>query len=257
VTRVGRLLARGRDAEIFDIGDGRVLRRAMDGRSLAAEAAVMAHAYAAGVPVPKVYDVTDDGAIVMDQVDGRTLLADLLAGDAGVDDAMRTLVELHDLVHAVPASADLRRGSLPGDRLLHLDLHVLNVISSVDGPVLIDWTNAMAGPSAADVAMTWILHSSVTGADAGVPDAVMFARLQREMSEALLARTDVAAIEAVLPDVAAWRCADPTVSAAEADRVRALCATFPALPTFAIGSDCGVDGVRDRDADPISRHHRS
>jgi aminoglycoside phosphotransferase (APT) family kinase protein len=231
VTEVGRLLARGRDAEIFDVGGGRVLRRAMDGRSLAGEAAVMAHAHAAGVPVPEVHDVTAAGEIVMDRVDGRTLLAELLAGDADVDDAMRTLIELHDIVHTVPAPDDLRRGSLPGDRLLHLDLHLLNVIRTVDGPVLIDWTNAMAGPPEADVAMTWIIHSSVTGADAGVPDEALFERIQREMSEALLARTDVAAVEAVLPEVATWRCADPSGSAAEADRVRALCATFPSLPT--------------------------
>jgi aminoglycoside phosphotransferase (APT) family kinase protein len=230
VSGVGRLLARGRDAEIFDLGPGRVLRRAMDGRSLAAEAAVMAHAHAAGVPVPRVFDVTDDGAIVMDRVDGPTLLAGLLAGDVDVDDAMRTLVELHDVVHAVAAPGSLRRGSLPGDRLLHLDLHVLNVIRTAEGPVLIDWTNAMAGPPEADLAMTWIVHSSVTGADAGVPDEALFGRLQREMSEALLARTDLGAIASVLPEVVAWRCADPSVSAAEADRVRALCATFPSLP---------------------------
>jgi aminoglycoside phosphotransferase (APT) family kinase protein len=231
VTDLGRLLARGRDAEIIDIGDGRVLRRAMDGRSLAAEAAVMAHAHAAGVPVPEVHDVTGDGAIVMDRIDGPTLLADLLAGDTDADDAMRTVVEMHELVHAVPAPEHLRRGSLPGDRLLHLDLHVLNVIRTVDGPVLIDWTNAMAGPAEADVAMTWIIHSSVAGADAGVRDEALFGELQREMSEALLSRSDVAAIEAVLPDVAAWRCADPSVSPAEADRVRALAAAFPSLPT--------------------------
>jgi aminoglycoside phosphotransferase (APT) family kinase protein len=225
-----RLLARGRDAEILDLGDGRVLRRAMDGRSLAPEAAVMAHAYAAGVPVPAIHDVTDDGAIVMDRVDGQTLLAELLVRPDGVDDAMRTLVELHRTVHAVTAPADLRRGSLPGDRLLHFDLHVLNVIRTADGPVLIDWTNAMAGPAAADLAMTWIVHGSVTAADAGVDDPFPFARLQRRMSESLLAYSDVPAIEAVLDDVAAWRIDDPSVSPAEATRVRAARAAFPDLP---------------------------
>ena len=225
-----RFLARGRDAEIYDLGDGRVLRKAMDGRSLAAEAAVMAHAWDAGVPVPRVYDVTDDGAIVMDRVDGPTLLEDLLTRPDRVDDVMRTLVELHDLVHAVPAPAGMRRGTLPGDRLLHVDLHVINVIRTADGPVLIDWTNARSGPPEADLAMTWILHSSVRADDAGLDDEQFFTGMQRQMSESLLALVDVGRIAAVLPEVAEWRLADPSVSAAEGDRVRALAETFPALP---------------------------
>lgn len=230
MTQVGRLLGRGRDAEIYDLGGGRVLRRAKDGRSLAAEAAVMAHAYAAGVPVPAVHDVTPEGAIIMDRVDGRTLGEELFAGAVSADAAMRTLVDLHDLVHAVPAPPDLPRGSLEGDRLLHVDLHVLNVISSDDGPVLIDWTMARAGPAAADLAMTWILHSSVSAADAGAVPEDEFARLQRMLSESLLALIDVSEVAAVLPDVAGWRIDDPSVSGPEAVRVRALATTFPALP---------------------------
>ncbi len=224
-----RLLAQGRDAEIYDLGDGRVLRKAKDGRSLAGEAAVMAHAHAAGVPVPLVHDVTADGAIVMDRVDGPTLLAELIDRSEQVDEAMRILVDLHDRVHAVSAPADVPRRSLPGDRLLHLDLHVLNVIRTADGPVLIDWTNAIAGPPEADLAMTWIAHSSVTAADVGLRDEQLFRRLQREMSESLLAQVDPAPIAAVLPDVATWRLDDPSVSAAEADRVRSLCDSFPEL----------------------------
>ena len=225
-----RLIGRGRDAEIYDLGDDRVLRRALDGRSLAAEAAVMAQAHAAGVPVPAVYDVTPEGGIVMDRVDGPTLLADLMADPDSVGDVMDTLVELHRVVHAVPAPADLRRGPLPGDRLLHFDLHVLNVIRTADGPVLIDWTNAMAGPAEADLAMTWILHSSVLGSDVGVEDEAAFRTMQRRMSEALLARVDVAAVAAVLPEVVVLRCHDASVPEAEADRVRALGATYPAFP---------------------------
>jgi aminoglycoside phosphotransferase (APT) family kinase protein len=215
-----RLLAQGRDAEIYDLGDGRVLRKA-----------VMAHAHAAGVPVPFVHDVTADGAIVMDRVDGPTLLAELLVAPEGVDEAMRILVELHDRVHAVTAPADLKRRSLPGDRLLHLDLHVLNVIRTADGPVLIDWTNAIAGPPEADLAMTWIAHSSVTAADVGLDDEQLFRRLQRRMSESLLALVDPAPIAAMLPDVVTWRLEDPSVSAAEAVRVRALSDSFPELPS--------------------------
>jgi aminoglycoside phosphotransferase (APT) family kinase protein len=44
--------------------------------------------------------------------------------------------------------------------LLHLDLHPENVLLGAAGPVVIDWTNATAGPPLADVAQTWVLIAS-------------------------------------------------------------------------------------------------
>ncbi len=44
-----------------------------------------------------------------------------------------------------------------GDRLVHLDLHPLNVIVTASGPVVIDWTNASRGDALVDVAMTVVL----------------------------------------------------------------------------------------------------
>jgi hypothetical protein len=63
VVEHGPLPARGRDANIYDLGGGLVLRRAPDGRSLAAVAAVMTHAQNVGAPVPAVHEVTAEGAI--------------------------------------------------------------------------------------------------------------------------------------------------------------------------------------------------
>src|SRR5262249_36598442 len=44
-----------------------------------------------------------------------------------------------------------------GDRLVHLDLHPMNVIVTASGPVVIDWTNAARADALADVAMTIVL----------------------------------------------------------------------------------------------------
>ena len=44
-----------------------------------------------------------------------------------------------------------------GDRLVHLDLHPLNVILSSRGPVVIDWANAARGEGLSDVAVTYVL----------------------------------------------------------------------------------------------------
>lgn len=221
----GPLLAEGKDAQIFDLGGGLVLRRAFDRRSLAEEASVMAYAREAGLPVPAVHEVTPDGAIVMDRVRGRTLLDVVVAGQVDLVTAARTVAELHDLVHALPAPEGIRPCGLEGDRLLHLDLHILNIVWTTDGPVLLDWANARSGPAAADVAMSWFLHG------AGTPDEGEEIRaLRRSFLEAWLPYLDVVSVRAVLPDVAAWRTADRNVGPAEAEAVRGLAEAFPKVP---------------------------
>jgi hypothetical protein len=73
----------------------------------------------------------------------------------------RMLADLHDRLHAIPAPSAVGFRSMGGgDRLLHLDLHPLNVMMSPDGPVVIDWANAAAGDPLLDVAVTSVLLTS-------------------------------------------------------------------------------------------------
>ena len=159
----GRLIAGGRSADVYEAGDGRVLRRYRDGRPadrVVREAEVMAHARAHGVPVPEVFDVAGCD-IVMERADGPTMLETLgrrpwtLRRQAGL------LARLHQLVHQVPALPGLRTPCGDEDRashvLLHRDLHPMNVILSPTGPMIIDWEGAASGPATYDVALTWAI----------------------------------------------------------------------------------------------------
>jgi hypothetical protein len=71
-----KLIAAGRASEIFDLGDGRVLRRFRAGGDPEREALVMRHARANGYPVPRVLEVAAD-SLVLERIDGPTMLADL------------------------------------------------------------------------------------------------------------------------------------------------------------------------------------
>ena len=144
-----RLLAAGRDCDVFDVGDGTVLRRTKNGRSLEGEAAVMAHARDHGYPCPRVHRA-EGPDLVLDLVPGPTMLDDLLADLTPAKGAAfgATLGDLHDQLHRIPG--------LHADTLLHLDLHPGNVILSPDGPVVIDWTNAEDGDAGLDLAITWV-----------------------------------------------------------------------------------------------------
>lgn len=215
----GTLLASGRDADVFVLDRARVLRRYRDGGDTAPEAAVMAYVGAAGYPVPTVY-AADGPDLVLERLDGETLLAAMLAGRVDVDSAAGLLVELHDRLHALPP----RLGTDPADRILHLDLHPLNVLMTSRGPVVIDWRNTIEGPADFDVAMTALIFAEVAvGDDARLadPGRLALAAFQRRADPPRISQARRAL---------AMRRVNPTLTATEKaalDRAFALVRTRP------------------------------
>jgi aminoglycoside phosphotransferase (APT) family kinase protein len=158
------LLAAGRDSDVFAYADGLVLRRYRDGRSAEGEAAVIRAVAGLGYPVPAVHEAAGPD-IVMERVDGPTLAGALVEG-MPPDQAATLLAGLHDRLHALAWP-----GAAPGEALLHLDLHPLNVILRGADPVVIDWSNARPGPPGLDVAMTALILAQVVVTD-GMLEAV-------------------------------------------------------------------------------------
>jgi aminoglycoside phosphotransferase (APT) family kinase protein len=143
--------ASGRDADVWALAGGRVLRRYRDGWDVAAESTVMAHVRAHGYPVPVVHSAAGPD-LVMDRVDGPTMLAALVGGALDLGTGAGVLADLLRRLHAVPGP-----GGDPARRVLHLDLHPDNVLLAPAGPVVIDWRNAAEGPPGLDVAMSAVI----------------------------------------------------------------------------------------------------
>jgi aminoglycoside phosphotransferase (APT) family kinase protein len=218
-----RLLASGRDGDIFEHGPGTVLRRTRDGRSIEHEARVMRYAAAHGYPVPAVHEVRAGGAeIVMERVDGP-LMMDVIARRPWTMPAhARLLAYLHDRLHRIRAPEGLRRvGTGAGDVLLHLDLHPMNVIMAARGPVVIDWGNAAAGEPLFDVAATYVLLTCPKMPGPRVVDAAM--RPVRHVLAGVFARRyRGSAFTARLADAADLKALDRNMDAEEAQRCRRL-----------------------------------
>ena len=186
------LLAEGREAEVFLLPDGSVLKLlrdpAYEGR-VHREAAALEALRAGGHDAAAVLGIVHvDGrpGLVLERIEGDDLMAILGRRPLSVLTAGRAMGVAHAAMHecvapaglpdlndelrarieeAPPLPDDLRAGALAvladmprGDRLCHGDLHIGNMMGSYDQPVIIDWGNASRGDPVADVARTELLH---------------------------------------------------------------------------------------------------
>ena len=213
LTRIGT----GREAEIYDLGERRVLRLARDASRRASvnrEASALCAASRAGAPVPALHgrvDVNGRPGTIMERLDGEDLLSRLQRRPWMVRSIGIALGTTHAALHAVsapdglPTVADELRGRLgsplvpaelrtsaleeldrfpEGDRLCHGDFHPGNVLETGAGPVVIDWTLGAGGPPVADVARTRLL---ITGGGLPPGSAKVLTGLQ-SVGRVLLAR---------------------------------------------------------------------
>jgi aminoglycoside phosphotransferase (APT) family kinase protein len=188
------LVGQGRTAEIFEWGEGRVLRLFPPGASVdyaRREMKAFRCVNEANLPGPAVYaSDSRDGLIeiegrlgfVMDRVDGPAMLRTLTRHPWKLWAFARALAALHLSMHRqvesdLPSQRDRFhhvishlgddlgesvvakiRSSLDmlgdGDVVCHGDFHPDNVILSDRGPIIIDWGPASTGAPAADVAWT-------------------------------------------------------------------------------------------------------
>jgi aminoglycoside phosphotransferase (APT) family kinase protein len=219
----GVLLASGRDADIFEYGDGLVLRRSRAGRSMESEARMMEYARGHGFPVPAVHELSDDGAdLVMERIDGTSMVTVAQRRPWTIRQQGRLLAELHERLHRIPApdwARDAPCGT--GDRLVHLDLHPLNVMLSDKGPVVIDWPNAARGDGNIDIALTWVLISA-GGIPTGRVRESALGRGRSLLVGGFLERVDLTLVTPKLATVVEWKAGDPHMTDAEIRAMRAM-----------------------------------
>src|SRR5579859_472426 len=123
----GRLIGSGRAADVYELDGGRVLRRYRVNADVEHEARLMRHLWSAGFPVPEVYDA-DGTDMVMARLRGTDMLTDLTRRPWMARRHARTLARMHDQLHEIVAPPWLPRLLSTGDRVMHLDLHLGNVV---------------------------------------------------------------------------------------------------------------------------------
>ncbi|REE92757.1 aminoglycoside phosphotransferase (APT) family kinase protein [Paenibacillus taihuensis] len=202
----GQLLGVGNTASVYEWGQSDVIKIFHDASVAHYEAEKEARNAVAidrltGVRAPKFKGLTvyeGSTCLIYEKAEGPTMLSQIEANESSVEHYAKLLADLQVELHTVKLDAapnmkremenSIRRvGELSdaekeklasrltrlpeGAALCHYDFHPGNIILTADGPMIIDWINALVGHPAADVARTYML---LAGSDVpeGAPDWV-------------------------------------------------------------------------------------
>jgi aminoglycoside phosphotransferase (APT) family kinase protein len=183
---------------------------------MAQEARTMVYLRDQGFPVPAVEELTEDGTdLIMERIDGPSMVGALARQPWTIRRQARTLADLHIELHEIAPPDFLPRAPVgSGNRIVHMDLHPLNVIVGATGPVVIDWTNAGVGDPNVDVDLAWVLMAAgqIPGNRAV---AALLGRFRALLVNGFLSHFDRAALVARLRDTVTWKVQDLNMTVAE------------------------------------------
>jgi aminoglycoside phosphotransferase (APT) family kinase protein len=220
---LGPILARGRAADVYAFGDGHVLRRYRSDHDTAHEAAVMDHVRRHGYPAPEVVEASGRD-LVMERLEGDTMLSDLARRPWRLRSQARTLARLLKGLHALPVPPGLTPRHARTTAIVHLDLHPDNVVLTPRGPVVIDWTNAGAGDPSVELADLWALFTCAEPPSSGRREQIVTRLGRRGFCALLLAHFDREVVRRGLREAVEGRLADPNMAPREREAMGRMAA---------------------------------
>ncbi|MEA3387832.1 phosphotransferase family protein [Sphingobium sp. CCH11-B1] len=226
-----RAMARGASAELFDLGDGHVLKLFRDTVSddmIAREIAASVHAGNCGVPTAAAIGRDDRAGrrgILYPRLDGGTLMDWIRRNPMKAGRALDGMAAVHVAMHAKEGGAlrtlkdvlatDIAYGPAPaavqqaataylhalpqGAALTHGDFHLGNVMMTPKGMAVIDWSKAAVGHPAADAVRSEMLMRF------GVGPADWVTNLWRDWAAARLGRAYLASSPVTPRELDEWR----------------------------------------------------
>jgi hypothetical protein len=186
---LGRLLAAGNVADVFEYGAGvaKLYRSPAAKPAAFREAASHATVAALGLPLPAIWGVRPiDGrwAIIFERVSAPSFADQMRAGPGDVTTLLECMIRLQLQIHDCSTSqlpdlkprlvAQIANSALidasrkhallaglkampEGDHVCHGDFHPLNILGRAGDPVVIDWADAARGAAPGDVCRSYLL----------------------------------------------------------------------------------------------------
>ena len=186
---LGRLLGKGKEAEVFACGDHvlKLYNAAARKSSAFREAANLAVVETLGVAAPValgVRQIGDRWAVAMTLAAGDSFGEAMLHDPAQAPRCLESMVQLQLAIHTHSAvqlgsmkarlRTNIERSTMlgaarqrvlrdglaelaDGDRLCHGDFHPWNILGPLDGAMVVDWLDASRGNPASDVCRSYVL----------------------------------------------------------------------------------------------------
>ena len=152
----GGLISMGSEWELRHYGPDHIVRTNTGSSSLSQEAEALEVVGSTGFPVPKLVERLGSSSIVMERLDGPTMLQDLTSRPWTLGRHAKNLARLHLALGKIVAPSHWERVS-DGDSVVHLDFHPGNIKLSSRGPVVLNWSRATRGSSTFDAAVTYVI----------------------------------------------------------------------------------------------------
>jgi aminoglycoside phosphotransferase (APT) family kinase protein len=183
---------------------------------MATEARTMSFLREQGYPVPAVEEVSEDGFdMVMERIEGVTMVEAIGKAPWTIRRQAATLADLHRRLHEIEAPDFLPPAPVgTGTKVLHLDLHPLNVMIGPKGVFVIDWPNTRRGDPDVDVGLAWILMAAGQLPGGGLKERLMgFGRSL--LVNGFLSHFDRRAVASLLRPIVEMKVQDPHMSEVE------------------------------------------
>ena len=216
----GGLISIGSEWELRHYGPEHVVRTSTQGLNLSREAEALVAVNSTGFPSPVFVQQLDPSSIVMERLDGPTMLEDLTSRPWTLRRHAKNLARLHRALGTVAAPSHWERVS-EGESVVHLDLHPGNIKMSSRGPVVLNWSRSARGSSAFDAAVTYVILRTGTSSD-GRFVRLLIGTLRKRFSNIFLKEFGASEVLPRVREAAELRLLNADLSSHEREAVFAL-----------------------------------
>ena len=216
----GSLIGVGSEWEVRHYGPDHVLRTSTGNTDLTREAEALEIVGSASFPAPLLSQKVGPSSLVIERVDGPTMLEDLTSRPWTLNRHAKNLARLHKALGKIPAPLSWESVS-EGDSVTHLDLHPGNVKISNNRPVVLNWNKSARGSASFDAAVTYVILRTAES-KSGRLTRLLINGLRKRFANVFIKEFGAAEVHGRIREAAEFRLLDSNLSVEEREAVFAL-----------------------------------
>ena len=216
----GGLIGIGSEWELRHYGPDHVIRTSPHGSDLSREAEALETVGSAGFPAPELSERLTPSSIVIERIDGPTMLEDLTSRPWTLNRHAKNLARLHKALGSIGAPSSWE-GVSEGESVVHLDLHPGNIKMSNGTPVVLNWGRSARGSSSFDAAVTYVILRTAESRNNRLA-RLLISSLRKRFANVFIKEFGVTEVLSHVREAAELRLLDTNLSVAEREAVFAL-----------------------------------